>query len=301
MEGHDHGSGAVASDDTSVRRLAAVAAINLVGFIVELAGGLAFGSVALVGDALHMLFDALAYVIALGATLVAQRSAPSGRWTYGLHRVEPFAAFLNGILLVPMVGYLVFESYQRYLSPVEIDTTATILFAAGGLVVNVASVYVLQGGEMSLNERGAYYHLLGDAGASVAVIVSMLVIRFTGIAFVDPLTAVVIAGLIVWSAVKLLRESGTIFFQRSPVSLDRVREALVDLDGVVRVEDLHLWSLSSQISVASVCVSDSSATLDERDALIQRIHELLDAEFDVAHATVEVVNRDHEHTLSRSR
>lgn len=301
MEGHDHHSGAVASDDTSVRRLAVVAAINLVGFIVELAGGLAFGSVALVGDALHMLFDALAYVIALGATLVARRSTPSGRWTYGLHRVEPFAAFLNGILLVPMVGYLVFESYQRYLSPVEIDTTATILFAAGGLVVNVASVYVLQGGEMSLNERGAYYHLLGDAGASVAVIVSMLVIRVTGIAFVDPLTAVVIAGLIVWSAVKLLRESGTIFFQRSPVSLDRVREALVDLDGVARVEDLHLWSLSSQISVASVCVSDSSATLDERDALIQRIHELLDREFDVAHVTVEVVNRDHEHTLSRSR
>lgn len=112
-----------------------------------------------------------------------------------------------------MVLYLVYESYQRYLSPVEIDTKTTLILATGGLLINIGSVSGLQDGEMSLNERGPFYYLLGDAGASVAVIVSMLVVRFTDLYLVDPATAVIIAGLIVWSAVILLRESGAIFFQ----------------------------------------------------------------------------------------
>jgi Co/Zn/Cd efflux system component len=130
------------------------------------------------------------------------------------------------------VLYFLYESYQRYLSPVEINTTMTLLLATGGLIVNLASVYVLQGGEMSLNERGAFYHLLGDAGASVAVIVSMLVIRFTDIYLADPATAVIVAGLIVWSAIMLLRESGEIFFQQSPVEPEEVRATIGELDGI---------------------------------------------------------------------
>lgn len=286
------------SGDQSIRKLGLVAGINFVGFGIELGGGLAFGSVALIGDALHMLFDALAYVIALAATIIARRSNPSGRWTFGLHRIEPFAAFLNGVLLVPMVLYLVYESYQRFLSPIDIDATMTMFLAGGGLLVNVASVYVLQGGEMSLNERGAYYHLLGDAGASVAVIVSMLVVRFTGLTIVDPLTAVLIAGLIIWSAVKILRESGAIFFQQSPVDPEEVRAVLEGLDGVENVEDLHMWSLSSQVFIASVFVTDATQTLDQRDALVARIHELLQSEFGIDHATVEVVKEQHEHVLN---
>lgn len=296
MATHEHG-GATQGGERSARKLGLVAAINLVGFAIELAGGLAFGSVALVGDALHMLFDAFAYVIALGATVIARRSNPGGRWSYGLHRIEPFAAFLNGVLLVPMVGYLVYESYQRYLSPVEIDAGMAMLLAAGGLVINLASVYVLRGGEMSLNERGAFYHLLGDVGASLAAIVSMGVVLFTDFLIVDPLTAVLIAVLIVWSAIVLLRESGAIFFQQSPVDVDDVRASITALDGVERVEDLHVWSLSSQIAVASVYVTDSTASLDDRDALIAEIHDLLATEFDVDHATVEVVSREHGHAL----
>lgn len=297
MGRHEHGED-TSTADKSIRKLGAVAIINLLGFVIELVGGLVFGSVALLGDALHMLFDALAYAVALGATVIARWSNPSGRWSYGLHRIEPFAAFLNGILLVPMVLYLVYESYQRYLSPVEINATMTILLATGGLLINLASVYVLQSGEMSLNERGAYYHLLGDAGASVAVIVSMLALKFTGITIVDPVTAVLIAGLIVWSAWKLLWESGTIFFQQSPVAPEQIRTGVEALNGVEQVEDLHVWSLSSQIFIASIYVTDSTTTIEERDALVERIHNLLESEFDITHSTVEVVNRHHEHTLS---
>ena len=139
-----------------------------------------------------------------------------------------------------MVLYLVYESYQHYLSPVDINAQMTIILAIGGLIVNLASVYILQGDEMSLNERGAFYHLLGDAGASVAVIVSMFVIMFTDSLIVDPLTAVLIAALIIWSAVILLRESGAIFFQQSPVDPDEVRASIAELDAVVNIEDLHV-------------------------------------------------------------
>jgi cobalt-zinc-cadmium efflux system protein len=183
-----------------------------------------------------------------------------------------------------MVLFIMYESYQRFLSPVKINTTMTLLLATGGLGINLAAVYVLQGGEMSLNERGAFYHLLGDAGASIAVIVSTLVVRFTGLSVVDPVTAVVIAGLIVWSALLLLRESGAIFFQGSPVDVEDVRAALASLDGVETVEDVHIWALSSQITVATVFVVDATVTLDERDTLVTRIHETLEGEFGITHA-----------------
>lgn len=235
-----------------------------------------------------MLFDALAYVLAFGAAYVSRRSEPSEYWSYGLDRVEPFTAFLNGILLVPMVGYLVWESYQRFLTPVEIDPMMTAGLATGGLLVNFASVYYLQSGEMNLNEKGAYYHLIGDTGASVAVIVSMLVIEFTGSTLADPITAVLIAVIIIWSAVKLLRESGEIFFQRSPVSVDEVKTRLTELVGVVSVDDVHIWQLSSTIRVVSMHLKDDVQSLEEREKLKTRAVDVLHEEFDVDHATIDM-------------
>jgi len=283
--GHDgHGQ----EGDRSARKLGIVAGINLVGFGIELAGGLLFGSVALVGDALHMLFDAIAYVLAFAAAVVSRRVAPNEYWSYGLDRIEPFTAFLNGILLVPMVGYLVWESYQRYLRPVEIEPLPTAALAAGGLLVNFSSVYYLQGGEMNLNEKGAFYHLIGDTGASLAVIVSMLVVEYTGYTIADPLTAALIAVLIVWSAVKLLRESGEIFFQRSPVSVQEVEDRLVGVERVVAVDDVHVWQLSSTIRVASLHLTDDLQSLAEREQLKKRVDDVLHEEFDVDHATIDV-------------
>lgn len=287
---HTHGSG-----ERSIRTLGLVAGINIVGFIIELIGGLAFGSVALLGDAFHMLFDALAYILALGAALVASRVEPTGQWSYGLQRIEPTAAFLNGVLLVPMVLFLVYESYERYLSPVTINTDMTILLATGGLLVNFGSVYVLQGGEMTLNERGAYYHLIGDMGASIAVIVSMLVIKFTGLTIVDPITAIFIAVVIIWSAVKVLRESTAIFFQKSPVSIEEVREVIGAIDGVDQVEDVHIWSLSSVLLVATVHLVDTAETVKQRDQIKEQVNERLHDKFDIDHVTVDAVSRGREY------
>lgn len=280
---HNHGHGASASS----RKLALVAGINLVGFVAELAGGLLFGSVALLSDAIHMLFDALAYVMAFTASYVADRYEGSEQWSYGLHRLEPTAAFLNGVLLIPMVGYILWESYQRFLTPIEIGTVPTLVIALGGLAINIGSVFILQGGEMSLNEKGAFYHLLGDAGGSIAVIVSVLAIEITGITVIDPLTAVFIAGVILWSAGKVLRGSGAIFFLKTPFDPEGIRTDIEAIDRVDHVDDWHAWQICSQITVATVHVETSAETMTEAETITQTIHQVLH-DHGVDHATVEL-------------
>ena len=282
--GHDHGHG---GGKTSTRKLGVVAAINVVGFFAELIGGLLFGSVALLSDAVHMLFDALAYVMALSAAYVAERYDVSDRWSYGLHRLEPLSAFLNGVLLFPMVAYILYESYHRFLNPVDIGTVPTVALAGFGLLVNVGSVFVLHGGEMNLNERGAFYHLLGDTGASVAVIISTLAVEWTGVRVVDPLTAVAIALVVAWSALKLLRGSGAIFLHVSPVSQAELRERIAGVSGVEDVLDLHTWQVCSEITVATARVSAATDSVEEASDLTHTLHDEL-ADAGVDHATVEL-------------
>jgi len=281
-ENHEHGSGA-----TSKRKLGVVSIVNLLGFLAEFAGGLLFGSVALLSDAFHMLFDALAYVMAFAASYVADHYGDGDRWSYGLHRLEPFAAFLNGLLLLPMVGFILWESYQRFLEPIAIGTGPTLVIAFGGLMVNIGSVYILQGGEMSLNERGAFYHLLGDAGGSVAVIVSTAVIELTGYQIIDPITAGLIAVVIIWSAGKVLRGSGAIFFHRSPFDQSEVRKNLQEIEGVAAVDDLHAWQICSQITVATTHLESDAETIAEAETIRQCVHESLESH-GVDHATVEL-------------
>ncbi|QLC35669.1 cation transporter (plasmid) [Halarchaeum sp. CBA1220] len=283
---HDHdesGDG----ESASVRKLGVVAVINTVGFVVELAGGLLFGSLALLSDAVHMLFDALSYVMAFAATYTAERYETPGEWTFGLHRLEPLAALLNGALLVPMALVILYESYQRFLDPVQLDPGMTIVLATGGLAVNVASVIYLHGDELSLNERGAFYHLLGDTGASVAVIVSTAIVAVFDIRAVDPVTAALIAVVIIWSAYTVLRDSLGLILERSPIPVADLRSDLVALDGVDAVSDCHVWQVCSRLTVATVALSVSVDSLDAQERLRERVHEQVRAA-GVDHATVEL-------------
>ncbi|MXR43060.1 cation diffusion facilitator family transporter [Halobaculum sp. WSA2] len=287
---HDHSDDDTASSDTgrSIRRLALVAIINFVGFVVELAGGILFGSVALISDAIHMLFDMLAYVMAFSAGYTAERFEGGETWSYGLHRLEPVAAFLNGVLLIPMVAYIVWESYQRFLAPVSIDIGLTLVIAVGGLLVNLGSVYVLQGDQMSLNERGAFYHLLGDAGGSIAVIVSTVAVALFDLPIADPAAAILIAVLILWSAGRVLRESTSILLQRSPIASDELEAELTAIEGVEQIADLHVWQVCSQLTVATVHVAVSATSLEEQQEIRRRVHDHLSGR-GVDHATVELV------------
>lgn len=302
MENKDtaHDQESMAGDDSvGTHTLALVSVINLVGFFIELAGGLLFGSVALISDAVHMLFDALAYVMAFGAIYTAERYEEPGKWSYGLHRLEPSAALLNGVLLIPMALYIVYEAYTRFIDPVSIDPVLTAGVAAIGLIVNIVSVYILRGDEMSLNEKGAFYHLLGDTGASIAVIVTMVLIAVADLRIADPITAVLIAILVIWSAVRVLRDSVSLLLERSPVPLAEVRSAINEIDSIEAVEDIHIWQICSQLTVATMRVQSHSTNLDEQHALRKTIHDQL-AEFGIDHATVELVETSQETTSLNS-
>ena len=294
---HDHNDGTEHEHDSAegvgTRTLALVSIINLAGFFIELTGGLLFGSVALISDAVHMLFDALAYVMAFGAVYTAERYEEPGEWSYGLHRLEPSAALLNGVLLIPMALYIAYEAYTRFTDPVSIDPVLTAGVATIGLVINIVSVYILRGDEMSLNEEGAFYHLLGDTGASIAVIVTMALITVANLRIADPITAVLIAALVIWSAIRVLRDSVSLLLERSPIPLAEVRSAISELDGIESVDDIHVWQICSQLTVATVRVQNHSTTLDEQRATRETIHNQL-ADFGIDHATVELVETTRE-------
>ncbi|WP_347721592.1 cation diffusion facilitator family transporter [Candidatus Nanohalococcus occultus] len=275
------------NEKTSTKKLGVVSAINLIGFIVELIGGVVFGSIALISDAFHMLFDSLAYITAFGSAYLAENRDGGKEWSFGLHRLETLTAFFNGALLIPMAGYIIWESYQRFLQPIQIDPVPTFAIGFGGLLVNIGSVYYLQGGEMSLNEKGAFYHLLGDAGGSIAVIISTLIIYFTGFQAADPITAVLISGVIVWSAGKVLKGSTGILLQKNPLNSSKIKEEILELDEVEGVRELRIWNLCSQITVASLHVCHNLTELEEVNQTRAEIRKIL-SENGADHITIEM-------------
>lgn len=267
-------------------RLGIVAIVNFVGFIIELAGGIAFGSIALLSDAFHMLFDMFAYIIAYVASSVAQKY-DNEKWGIGIHRIEPFAAFANGVFLLPMVGYILWESYNRYLNPSEVEVIPVIVVGIFGLIINLVSVYILNGNDLSMNEKGAFYHLLGDAGGSIAVIVSAIVVSVFDASVIDPLVAVLISVLILWSAVKVILGSGSIFFHRTSVNVSKISENISSIDGIENVNCIHTWKICSQITFATVHASTSDDESHDSDSLNSKVHHILSEE-GVNHATVEL-------------
>ncbi|WP_254547276.1 cation diffusion facilitator family transporter [Halomarina pelagica] len=289
--GHQHGS--EEHEQIRTRKLALVAGINLVEFVVELLGGLAFGSLTLLSDAFHMLFDVLAYAVAFAASYTAERYDRPGEWSYGLHRLEPIVAFLNGALLLPMAEFIVYEAYQRFLDPVMIDPDFTIVLASGGLLVNLRSVYLDQGGEMNLNEEGAFYYLVGNTGASITVIVSTALIAAFDLRIADPLTAVLIALVVAWSAVSVLSRSSNLLLERSPIPHSTVIGTVEGIDGVEVVVDVCL--ICSRLTVATLQVQQSAATLDELSGIRKNVHDGL-TRLGIDHATVELVTVESRHS-----
>lgn len=282
-EVHGHG------DTSSRRKLGVVTIINAVGFLIELAGGFLFGSVALMSDAIHMLFDASAYGTAFTAAYVAETVDASERWTYGFHRMEVLSALFNGLLLIPMAGWIVWEAYQRFLSPVALDAVPALVIAVGGLIVNVVSVIYLEGaGEMSLNEKGAFYHLIGDAAGSVAVIIGIGFAMVTGRTVFDPIAAVLIAGLVLWSSGKVLAEGTGIILQKSPVPPEDIKSVVESMDGVEDAHDIKCWRVCSMINVCTIHARMNVETLAEAERIRKQINTRLKDTFNLQHITLQI-------------
>jgi cobalt-zinc-cadmium efflux system protein len=213
---------------------------------VEALAGWWSGSLALLSDAAHMLTDSSALGLAAAAAWLARRP-PSARHSYGLVRAEVLAALFNSLLMLVLIGYIVHEAIDRIGAPREIDGGTVIGVAVVGLGVNLLVAWVLSRGEATLNSRAALLHVLGDALGSVAAITAGIVIVTTGWTPIDPLLSLLVAALILVSALRLLREVVHVLMEGVPLNLrlDAVGQDLSRLDGVLRVHDLHVWTLSS--------------------------------------------------------
>lgn len=290
MGGHDHGAG-------SFRVLAIALAINTVFFVIELAGALYSGSLALLADAVHMLTDSLSLGLALLAAWVATRP-PDSKRTYGYQRTEVLAALVNGLLLVATVGYILYEAVGRFLDPPSVDPVVIVVVGLLGLGANLAAAYVLMGDRDNLNVRGAFLHLVADAASSVATVFVGVALLYTDYLVLDPLFAVLISAVILYSTRGLLGDSLNILLQGTPGDVDvgEVRSFLTDLDGVQDVHDVHVWALSSDRYALSAHLVVSEAV--DSDTVLASSRSALYDRFGVDHATIQIESPAYDHTVS---
>ncbi|WP_297666984.1 cation diffusion facilitator family transporter [uncultured Corynebacterium sp.] len=291
--GHSHGhSHSHAPTDAPLRALLIVLGVTGTVFFAELIGGLITGSVALLADAMHMLSDAAGLIIAVVAIFIGRRSA-TAQATFGYRRVEVLAALVNAVTVLGISAWIVVEAFQRLSEPVEIMAGPMMIVAVIGLLVNIISAWILnRQREHSVNVQGAFLHVLADMLGSVAVLVAGGVIILTGWQYADVIASLVIAALVLPRAWQLMMQALRILLEQAPPGYRpaEVDALLRQVDGVLDVHDLHLWSLDGTSALASVHLvvpegRDPAAVLCAAQAALQ--------ERGIAHATIQVERASH--------
>ncbi len=264
--------------------------VVLLVMVAEFVGGLLSNSLALLGDAGHMLTDALALLLSLFAIHMARRPA-TARHTFGYHRTEIMAALANGVVLILVSIYIFYEAYHRFFSHPQINTTVMLTIAGIGLVSNVVGMLVLQrSSKGSLNVRAAFWHIIGDTMSSVGVVIAGIIIIFTGWTIVDPILACAIGVVILWGAFRIVREASDILLEAVPagIRLQEVEDAVKDLEGVEDIHDVHIWTITSGIYALSAHVRVDDLMVSQSNELIIAIDELLEHRFNITHATLQL-------------
>lgn len=285
-EAQRHESDVIKGRQDYTRALRIGLIVTVMVFFIEVAGGFISGSLSLLSDAGHMFIDASSLLLALSA-IRAARSLPTKKRTYGLHRAEIFAAFINGILLIGVSGLILYEAYQRVLFPRAVESTVMLIVALVGLAANVIIAYYLHGSH-NLNVRGAFLHVISDALSSLAVIAAALWIMVTGQNLVDPMLSAGIALVIMVTALGVLREATEVLFQFAPRDLDYddvIRE-ITAVDGVQGVHDVHIWSLSSNVRVIDAHIYSCEHDARENETIKREIKRRLER-FRIYHSTFE--------------
>lgn len=295
--GHEHSHAApmaVGSASSRYRRSLLAALLITASFtVVQFAVALRTSSLALLSDAAHMLTDVIGLLMALGAIVLARRSEPSYRRTFGLYRAEVLAALGNAVLLFGVAGYVIYEAVGRLTDPPKVPGLPVLVVAAVGLVANtVAFVLLRAGAKESLNVRGAYLEVLADLLGSVGVLVSGAITLTTGWRYADPLIGVAIGVFVLPRTFVLARRALRILFQHAPKGMDvaRISTDLADLDGVRGVHDMHVWTLTSGMDVASAHLTVEADSDDSR--VLADAQDLLATRHAIEHATLQLERDD---------
>jgi cobalt-zinc-cadmium efflux system protein len=250
--GHSHATSA----DADRRYLGGALALIVAFLITEVAVGLIAGSLALISDAGHMLTDAASIVLALIAIRLSAKPA-QGRWTYGYKRAEILSAQANGLTLLLLAVWLIYEAIRRLIDPPQVQGWLVFGTALVGIVVNIAAAWLIsKANRTSLNVEGAFQHIVTDLYAFIATAIAGLVIVLTGFDRADAIAALVVAALMIRAGLGLVRESGRIFLEAAPSGLDPdlIGPAMADRPGVEEVHDLHIWDVTSGLPALSAHV-----------------------------------------------
>ncbi len=259
--------------------------------IAEVIGGLLTNSLALISDAAHMFTDAAALGVSLAAIRIGQRPA-DGKRTFGYYRFEILAASFNAILLLLVAMYILYEAYQRLGNPAQIESMTMLAVAVLGLVINLICMRLLnKDKDGSLNIKGAYLEVWSDMLGSIGVILGAIVIKLTGWSWVDSVIAVAIGLWVLPRTWVLLKESVNVLLEGVPEGLgvDEIKSALLAINGIFDVHELHVWSISSGKVSLTVHIA-SSFSPDRWPQLTSDINRMLGEKFEIFHATIQLEN-----------
>jgi cobalt-zinc-cadmium efflux system protein len=290
MHAHHHHDVA----DAAGRALGIGIVLNLAFVVIEVVAGILGQSMALLADAAHNLGDVLGLVLAWGANRLTRHVA-SRQFSYGLGSSTILAALINGVTLVLVSLWILWEAGMRLLDPPAVQGWVVIGVALAGVVVNTATAWLLLSGQKhDLNLRGAFLHMAADAAVSVGVAISGVVVLLTGIARIDPLLSIAVSLLILLPAVGLVRRSLQLVLHGVPdeVDLDQVARFLEEQPGVTGRHHLHVWALSTRETALSVHLVIPEGP-DDRDAFLLELQDNLRRRFGIGHATIQIERGDH--------
>lgn len=279
---HDH------TPDQFGVAFAVATVLNLALVIGQVWYGLAANSLALLADAGHNFGDVLGLILAWGAIVIANWR-PSNRFTFRMHAASILSAFANGVILLVATGAIAWEAIRRFSEPQPVASTTMMVVAALAVVVNGVSAWLLSRGDKSdINVRGAFLHMLGDAGVSVAVIAAAGGIMLTGWQWLDPVASLLIAAVILWGTWGVLRESIRLTLNAAPREIDPhdVRQYLAGLPQVAGVHDLHIWAMSTKETALSCHLVTPQG--HPGDDFLKHVAHELDHRYEICHSTIQI-------------
>jgi len=271
---------------TGILGVAVVATFVLVA--AELIAGYAGHSIALISDAVHNLTDVPTLVISWLAMRWSKRP-PTAEKTYGYHRGGILAAFVNAMLLTILSAFLIYESVARLRQPVEVQTSIMLWVSLFALVINGGITLAVHRGRSDLNIRSVWIHNLGDALSNVAIVAGALCIRWTGAIWIDPVIGIGIGAMVLWSGTGILRESSHILLEGLPreMRLDAVATAVLRVEGVQEVHDIHIWTLGTDLTALSCHVRIPDMHMEDSEKILDRVREVLAHDFKITHSTIQ--------------
>ena len=288
--GHQHAHDVRQQSVEGKRGLLIALSITFLMMIAEAIGGLLSNSLALLSDAGHMLTDNLALLLSFFAMKFATMPATEKR-TFGFYRLEILAALINGIILVLISLYIIYQAYLRMINPQRVEGMLMLIVAVIGLVANIiGAVILMKHSHSNLNIRGAYLHIIGDAFSSVGVVVGGVIILYTGWYLIDPILSILISFVIIYGAWALVKESVSILLESVPshIDIETVAEAIGKVRGVREAYHIHVWTITSGVHAMSAHVLIDDQLVSRSRDLIDDIKTLLAEKFKILHSTIQL-------------